>query len=524
MKKMKSLIALLAALVLCFSCVNALACTAIYVGGGLTETGDSFFARSEDYSNSYSKLFYVSPAGNHKAGDAYKGCYGFNYVFEKDSYSYTAFRDDNGEAQGNICPDCGGDHTHTPYEAGGTNEMGVSMSATETLYSSNAALKELDPYVKNGGIEEAEITTVILSQAASAKEGVELLLNIYDTYGCYDGAGIFIGDDKEIWYIENLSGTQYVAVKLNDNLAFAVPNQSVIGLIDLDDTENVIASPKLIEIAKAAGTYVGDEAANTIDYMASYECGSGASSRMVSALNYFNPAAPKTAEEYTAADYVISNVSADGAIVPFYSNIQLPNTYTIADIVGYFQIPGIGKGGNTEIHIFQIGKADAATDTVEWVGMNNGTCTPFVPYYPMLTLDTYAAYKTSLPAVGFSQEQPAEGIYYPGKGYAPTEDGNWARVDGYKVLPANWQDSFYWTCNALSNLMDYGNLTDDQKAAVNDKIAALQQICYAAYDQMKADVAAAENTDAAAQTATAISMQTAQQVHEELIALVNSIK
>jgi len=156
--------------------------------------------------------------------------------------------------------------------------------------------------------------------------------------------------------------------------------------------------------------------------------------------------------------------------------------------------------------------------------MNNGTCTPFVPYYPMLTLDTYAAYKTSLPAVGFSQEQPAEGIYYPGKGYAPTEDGNWARVDGYKVLPANWQDSFYWTCNALSNLMDYGNLTDDQKAAVNDKIAALQQICYAAYDQMKADVAAAENTDAAAQTATAISMQTAQQVHEELIALVNSIK
>ena len=511
--KSKSMITLLLALILCLSSTSALACTAIYVGGGLTETGDSFFARSEDYANSYSKLFYVSPAGNHKAGDAYKGCYGFNYVFEKDSYSYTAFRDDNGEAQDFVCPDCGETHVHTPYEAGGTNEMGVSMSATETLYSSNAALKELDPYVKNGGIEEAEITTVILSQAASAKEGVELLLKIYDTYGCYDGAGIFIGDDKEIWYIENLSGTQYVAVKLNDNLAFSVPNQSVIGLIDLDDTENVIASPKLVEIAKQAGTYVGDEAANTIDYMASYECSGKASGRMVSALKYMNDVEQ---DAFAPADYVISNVAADGAIVPFYSNIQLKKAYTIADIIGYFQIPGIGKGGNTEIHIFQIGKEDALTDTVEWVGMNNGCYTPFVPYYPMLTKDTYAAYQKSMPSVGFAPEAPEGAISYPGKGYAPTEDGKWARVDGYKVLPEAWQDSFYWTCNALSNIMDYGNKTEDEIAAVKAAVAQIQQDCYQAYELLKA----AENADEATQ----ISMNAAEKAHNDLIALVNSIK
>lgn len=517
----KMMIALALSLILCFTSVNALACTAIYVGGGLTDDGSSFFARSEDYANSYSKLFYVSPAGNHKAGDEYKGCYGFVYTFEKDSYSYTAFRDDNGEAQDFICPDCGETHVHTPYEAGGTNEMGVSMSATETLYSSNAALKELDPYKKNGGIEEAEITTVILSQASSAKEGVEILLNIYDTFGCYDGAGIFIGDDKEIWYIENLSGTQYVAVKLNDNLAFSVPNQSVIGLIDLDDTENVIVSPKLIEIAKEAGTYVGDEEANTIDYMASYECGSGAGSRMVSAMKYMNGVEQDT---FTAADYVISNVAADGAIVPFYSNVKLPNVYTIADIIGYFQIPGIGKGGNTEIHIFQIGKEDSLTDTVEWVGMNNGCFTPFVPYYPMLTTDTYAAYQKSMPSVGFAQEAPEGAISYPGTGYAPAEDGSWARVQGYKVLPENWQDSFYWTCNALSNLMDYGEKTEEEIAAVKASIAQIQQDCYQAYDDLKAAVDAAQSQEEAAKAATEISMAAAQKAHEDLVALVNSVK
>ena len=51
-------------------------------------------------------------------------------------------------------------------------------------------------------------------------------------------------------------------------MAFAQPNMSIIGLIDLDDTENVIASENLIAVAQQAGTYVGDADANTIDYVA----------------------------------------------------------------------------------------------------------------------------------------------------------------------------------------------------------------------------------------------------------------
>lgn len=46
---------------------------------------------------------------------------------------------------------------------------------------------EADPY-RDAGIEEAEITTVLLSEAATAKEAVALLLNIYDTVGCAGGA------------------------------------------------------------------------------------------------------------------------------------------------------------------------------------------------------------------------------------------------------------------------------------------------------------------------------------------------
>ena len=143
---------------------SAFACTALYVGSDLTEDGTTMFGRIEDLgTNDNNKLFYVSAAGNHKAGEVYDGCYGFTYTFTHDSYSYTARRDDNTSG---VCPGCDGTHDHTPYEEAGTNEKGVMVSATESLYGKDAALA-VDPYVDDG-IEEAEITTVLLSEAGTA--------------------------------------------------------------------------------------------------------------------------------------------------------------------------------------------------------------------------------------------------------------------------------------------------------------------------------------------------------------------
>ena len=66
--------------------------------------------RIEDLgTNDYNKLFNVSPAGKHTAGEVY-GCYGFTTTFTHDSYRYTARRDDNGLG---VCPDCDSTHEHT---------------------------------------------------------------------------------------------------------------------------------------------------------------------------------------------------------------------------------------------------------------------------------------------------------------------------------------------------------------------------------------------------------------------------
>ena len=518
MKKLSCLLAVL--LSVCLAASSAMACTAIYVGSDLTEDGTAFFARSEDYANSRNKVMYVSPAGNHKAGEEYVGCNGFTWTFLCDSYAYTAFRDDNLETVGYECPNCGGTHAHTPYEAGGTNEMGVSVSATETLPSSDALL-EVDPFLDTG-IEEAEITTMILSQAASAREGVELILSIYDTAGCCDGAGIFVADDKEIWYIENTSGHQYVALKLPSSLVFSEPNLSIIGLIDLDDTENVIASANLIAVAQQAGTFVGDAEANVIDYRASYNPDQTSCPRLISALAYFNPAYDYTDAEPAYELYTLSNLDAQGGIVPLHNGIELDHAYGIADVIGYYHLAGIGSTRNLETHIFQIGGEDSKTDTVEWVAMDDASCNVFVPYYPMLTTDVDASLKLGTATAAFVEEEPAEGLYY-----ATTTtrrvDGERVNVEGFRILPENWADSFYWSIDAISNLVAYGSLTEEQTATVKDALAAQQESVYAAFAQMKADVAAAADDQAAAAAATAASMSMTQQVHELAVSLVHTV-
>ena len=120
-----------------------------------------------------------------------------------------------------VCPDCDSTHEHTPYEEAGTNEKGVMVSATESLYGTDAVLS-VDPYVDNG-IEEAEITTVLLSEASTAREGVALLTSIYDNAGAAGGSGVFIADQNETWFVENLTGHTYLALKLSSSVVFILP-------------------------------------------------------------------------------------------------------------------------------------------------------------------------------------------------------------------------------------------------------------------------------------------------------------
>ena len=460
---LKKVVAVL--LVLAILHTEALACTEIYIGMNQTEDGSTIFARLEEYTSDegWPKLFEVIPESAYAAGEVYTGCYGFTWAFTHDSYGYTAFRDNN---SGGICPDCGGTHAHTPYQAGGTNSQGVSVTATETLFGKEAVVA-IDPYNTTSGIEEAEIPTILLSEASSAREAMLLLTSIYASTGAYGAGSVIVADSDEAWYIENHTGKQYIAVSLNEEMMFICPNISVIGLVNLHDTEHVTASGGLIETAVQAGTFVGDAQAGLIDYAASYDdAPDSAYLRLAAGLNFMSgePAYPEnlTHSEIEGREFRISNVDSEGKIAPLYTNIRLNGKPGVRDVMVFFQQEPISRHRSLETHIFQISDP-TVHGTVEWVSMADNRSSVFVPYYPMATTEVFDNFYAATVMPEYTAQRPAEGLCYQ------VANGDWG------LYPDSWRDSWYWVFFMLEHIAQ-----DDEAAAVyiRERMDALQdEIC-----------------------------------------------
>ena len=504
-KKLLTIIASLAlAAVLTLSPVAASACTALYIGSDNTADGSTFLARSEDFAVDYNKLFMINEAGKHKEGELYQGCYGFTWTFTHDSYSYTARRDDN---LSGVCPDCDGEHDHQPYEEAGTNEFGVMVSATETLYAKKDVFDEVDPY-EDLGIEEAEITTVLLSEAATAKEAVDLLLSIYDGVGANNGSGIIIADPTESYLVENFTGHTYIALKLTNNAIYTQPNVSVIGKIDLDDTENVIASSNLIDVAEQAGAFEGDKEQNVIDFAATFD-GIGANSdRLAAGLNYLYGVDTFTPDNIQEDDYCLTNIDMDGNIVPLYSNITLSKEFDADDMINFYKVEPIAKQSNAEIHIFQVlPEAEPETKLIEWCTMDDGRFNVLIPYYPLLTTDTADCYKVSTEPVARLEAQPETGDWYlNSRGY-------------YGLYPEGWKDSYYWSVDALSNALSTRENVDEAKAQVLAELQELQTAIEQEFADVTAEITAAETIEQKQEIATNWQKAKAEQVHAKMIEL-----
>lgn len=480
LKKLVTAVAVTTSLVAAAT-ISASACTTIYVGAEQTQEKTPFVARTEDYGWNYNKQWFVMPEGKWAKGDTFLGCPGygeFEWKFTHDSYRFTYFTND--QYQG-TCPECGQKNaTHPSYTEFGTNEKGVSVSATETIYGNDAIggntkknITGVDPFVKTKvdgkvGIEETDIPTIILAEADSAKAGVDLLLNIYKDYGAYFASGVFICDQNETWYIENCSGHQYVAIKVPDSMIFLEPNMAVIGRVDLNDKENIIASDKLIEVAVKAGTFKGDAEKNIIDFRASYAGRlDQMDQRMVDGLNYLNKNYKYTAEQLKKDNtlFTISNVDANDKKVGLYTNIEADRKLDKNDVFGYYKLSSIGKPSNQDIEIFQLFKDnDVTTGTVGWVGVGDMSYNVFVPYYPMLLTDSkdmYEGYQVSLPSAVTTAEQP-DGFY------------TFARNGKYVAYPEGWENSYYFSFEGLGSYMANQKLSDADKQYVRDQMTALQ--------------------------------------------------
>lgn len=391
--------------------VPAKACTSYYVGSDLTEDGSTLFGRTEDVDDYHSKVFDVIDSKEVPEDRMWvdeDGGTAFTAPYKKGltkTYRYTACRD--------------GAKGYGLFGEVGVNEMGVSMSATTTAGNSEEA-EAADPFVGKTGISEENYVDYVLCQAKTAREGVEILANAIDECGVwYSADGVFISDQNEVWYMEILSGYQYCAIKMPDDKAAIIPNCLVIGDVDLDDEQNVIASAGVKTLAESKGIFVGAQTnpeKNDINIKLTYGgkgYASGNADR-IRAGKYILTGEDNTAiytDEYQDIFFTIPSDKAmtveklyqlAGSQYEEYdaAEIDFQDARTKAGITNSVRV--IGANGSQECHILQVNQKEADKDTVpaqlatvEWLSMSSAAYSPMVPFYGALLTDVAEPYKVA---------------------------------------------------------------------------------------------------------------------------------
>ena len=401
MIKMKKVLPILLAGGLIFTnTITSSACTGVYVGNSVSENGSTYMGRSEDIGDLYGKIYGVAQANDWEEGAMYEDAYGFSMPYPSHTYAYTYVKDT--PEYGETMTDANGNYIGEAYAEAGQNEMGVSMSATVSTYYSNA-VSVVDPLVDTG-ICEISIGSIILGGAATAREGVELMADIIDTYGAGECNSIMISDANETWYLEIVSGHQYAAIKMPADKVSIQPNIMLLGVIDVTDTENVIVSENLVSLAQENGFLVTDENGN-IDVAKSYACeksGKGQYSRYWQGLFYVNEEAA-AALDYTTMDNKTN--SGDLLVTPTYKL----TTMDVLNLLAYRgegssynsnenpSIYAIGNNRQAECHIFETRQNMPATlATIQWQAMADAEFSIYIPYYSALVSEVHESYsKTS---------------------------------------------------------------------------------------------------------------------------------
>lgn len=199
------------------------ACTSIMVGKKASMDGATYISRNEDRLNAiYRKRIIVQPAVSGR-DTTYTSPYNqMTAPYPESGYRYTSTLD--------------ADQGTGPNEEDGFNEKNVGMSATESVYANEKVLA-FDPYVKNG-LAEDSLATLVLPYIDSARDGVKYLGNLVAKYGSAEGNGLQFNDKNEVWYMEVVTGHQWVAVRIPDDSYAVAANQVAIQDIDFNDSDN----------------------------------------------------------------------------------------------------------------------------------------------------------------------------------------------------------------------------------------------------------------------------------------------
>ena len=478
MKKWLFKLALVAMTFLLLPIQAVQACCGFIIGRQLTKDGTTLFGRTEDYpyypnGGKHNKNYVVVDAKTYNEGDQIEDeSNGFTYPHAANEMKYTATYD---SARGDGSNGAFGEH--------GFNEAGVSMTATVTAIPNKKVLST-DP-LKENGLPEAAMLDVILPRVKTAREGVELLAKVIEEKGSAEGNVVVFADQNETWYMEILSGHQYVAVKVPEDKYAVFANTYYLGHVDLNDTENVIASKDVEKVAKESGNYKTDKDGN-FHIAKSYgpeKYAEGDRSRTYAGITLLDPDSKVTYEDdeyelfrsptdpnkkYTLEDAFALQRNRfehlNGRFVPDDQiGVKKQGDDGSNDTVRKDQYKyALGNENVIDAHVYQINpNLPKSFGGTVWLGMGPSRNTPYVPFYGNVK-DTYEAFK------------PQTATYDP--------------------------NSWYWTVwhidqMAINNQDLFGKSIQNHWKALEEQLIIEQKVSDAKYAALKADEVAAKGAE-----------------------------
>ena len=213
----------------------ALACTNFIITRGASTDGSVMVTYAADSHALYGALYKHNPAAKYNPMLA---------VYEWDSGKYLG---DIPEAQ------------KTYGTVGNMNEHSVII--TETTFGGRSELRN-----PSGLIDYGSLIYITLQRATSAREAIDIIVELANTYGYYSsGESFSIADENEAWIMELIGkgkdkkGIVWVARRIPDGYISAHANQARITTFPLNDKENCLYAEDVISLAREKGYFSGKD-------------------------------------------------------------------------------------------------------------------------------------------------------------------------------------------------------------------------------------------------------------------------
>ena len=236
MRKISASILLTLAAAFGFSSIESDACTNVLVTKGASTDGSTMISYAADSHQLYGELYYA-PAAVWNEGD-------MRQINEWDTGKFLGY-----------IPQV----ARTYQRVGNMNEHQLIIA--ETTYGGRPELEG-----NNGIMDYGSLIYVALERAKTAREAIDIIVDLANTYGYYSsGESFSLADTEEVWVMDLIGkgkdhkGIVWVARRVPDGYICSHANQARISTFPQNDPENCIYAPDVISFAREMGYFSGED-------------------------------------------------------------------------------------------------------------------------------------------------------------------------------------------------------------------------------------------------------------------------